>query len=320
MSLMLPGEVAWVLDLLGYEWPEADEDKIVEAANAWRTFANEVAQLEARGVTAAGQVTSANAGDAVDSFTEVWKKFSDGGDGYLSDARETAEFIAIALDAVAVEVVIVKAMVIAQLIALAFEIAAAQAAAPFTFGLSEGGVLAATQAARLAVRELFLRLRRVIAEKIAQIAERGAVQVIKEFMRTEGKDLAKRGMKLATEHVIKPMLQDAEKKAAIAVGQDAVKQGIDMHYGAQDGYSVSETVKSGYGAGVEDFKKSDAYVEKATEAATEKGKEYLAPKVQPHINRLTGRTDEATGEGDGDSTNDGESTSRTQRAVRAVFG
>ena len=42
MALTLPDEVAWVLDLLGYSWPDADEDKIHEAAEAWRQFATAV--------------------------------------------------------------------------------------------------------------------------------------------------------------------------------------------------------------------------------------------------------------------------------------
>jgi hypothetical protein len=298
MSLMLPGEVAWVLNLLGYDWPEADESKIMDAAGAWRTFAEEVAQLEARGVTTAGQVISAGSGDAADSFTEAWRQFSDGGDGYLSDARQTAEFIAIGLDAVAVEVMIVKAMVLAQLIALAFEFAAAQAAAPFTFGLSEGGLLAATQAARIAVRELFLRLRRVITEKMAQIAEKASVQAVK--------DLAKRGLKAGGRHVLKPMLQDAAMDGAKAVAQDTVRQGIGIHYGRQKGYDVGGAGSAGLTEGAKQCTEAGNYVEKAAEPLTEKVTE-----------RVTGRSREAPAEG---GTGDGDSTGRTQRAVRAVFG
>ncbi|WP_405723963.1 PE-PGRS family protein [Streptomyces sp. NBC_01537] len=314
---MLPGEVAWVLNLLGYDWPEADESKIMEAAGAWRTFAEEVAQLEARGVTTAGQVISSNSGDAADSFAEAWRQFSDGGDGYLSDARQTAEFIAVALDGVAVEVMIVKAMVIAQLIALAFEFAAAQAAAPFTFGLSEGGLLAATQAARIAVRELLMRLRRVIAEKVTQIAEKASVQAIKDlvrnFTRDQAKALAKRGATEVGRHVLKPMLQDAVKDGAKAVAQDTVRQGIDMHYGQQKGYDVGAAGSAGLTEGAKQFTETGNYVEKATEPLTEKVTE-----------RVSGRSHEATGTGEdatgGDGTGDGGNTGRTQRAVRAVFG
>jgi hypothetical protein len=358
MSLTLPGEVAWVLDLLGYEWPEANEDDIHAAAEAWRTFANEIAQLENRGLTTAQQVLSANSGDAVDAFSASWRRFSDGGDGYLSDARETAEVIAFALDAVAIEVVVSKLMVIAQLVALAFEIISAQAAAPFTFGLSEAGALGATQITRLAVREILNKLKQAIVEKVTQIIEKASVKAIKElavdFLKHKAKDLivdtVQEKAKEKAKELVVDTAKDAFKQGVTTAAQDVVRQGVNVHYGAQDGYDLRGAVGKGVDKSEEvvqdKVKETKEQVTglpgKATDpntyidAATEKGKEALGDKIQPHIDRIAGQnaaeaTDGGSGEGGdggtsgegGDGTsgenNDG-SGSTPRRTVRSVFG
>ena len=34
----IPGELVWVLDMLGYDWPPLDEDELRRAAEIMRTF------------------------------------------------------------------------------------------------------------------------------------------------------------------------------------------------------------------------------------------------------------------------------------------
>ncbi|WP_329123757.1 WXG100-like domain-containing protein [Streptomyces sp. NBC_01465] len=230
MSLTLPGEVAWVLGLLGYEWPEADEDKIVQTADAWRAFGAEVARLEEAGMTAAGAVRAANSGDATEAFDKEWQKYA--GDGYLGDAKFMAETIAIALDVVAVNVVISKVSVIAQLVALAFEIAAAQAAAPFTFGLSEAGAVGATQITRVVVRRVLDELEKVIVETITKTIKEASLQALKDMARQA--------------------ITDAAKEAATGVAQNLVEQGVKVNFGAQSGFDL----KGAASEGLDTFKES----------------------------------------------------------------
>ncbi len=135
---MLPDPLEWVLDMLGFNWPHADEDKLIECAQVWRTFAAEVQGHAARGNTYASNVLGENSGDSIEGFSKAWEKFS-GGSGYLNDAAEAAEVIAFTLEAAAMLVIGMKTAVIVQLAILAAEIIAAQAAAPFTLGLSEIG-------------------------------------------------------------------------------------------------------------------------------------------------------------------------------------
>jgi hypothetical protein len=223
MSLTLPDEVAWVLGLLGYEWPEADEDKIVQTADAWRAFGAEVARLEEAGMTAAGAVRAANSGDASEAFEKEWQKYA--GDGYLGDAKFMAETIAIALDVVAVNVVISKVSVIAQLIALAFEIAAAQAAAPFTFGLSEAGAVGATQVTRVIVRRVLKELEEVIVETITKTLKEASLQALKDM--------------------VKQAVTDAAKEAATGMAQNLVEQGVKVNFGAQSGFDLKGVATEG---------------------------------------------------------------------------
>ncbi|GAA1370519.1 WXG100-like domain-containing protein [Streptomyces beijiangensis] len=230
MSLMLPGEIAWVLGLLGYEWPEADEDKIVQTADAWRAFGAEVGRLEEAGMTAAGAIRAANSGDATEAFDKEWQKYA--GDGYLGDAKFMAETLAIALDVVAVNVVISKVTVIAQLVALAFEIAAAQAAAPFTFGLSEAGAVGATQITRVIVRRVLDELEKVIVETITKTLKEASLQALKDM--------------------VKQAVTDAAKEAATGMAQNLVEQGVKVNFGAQSGFDL----KGAASEGLDTFKES----------------------------------------------------------------
>ena len=110
-----------------------------QVAETWRAFGAELEKIEAQGEGLARTVVAGNFGTAMEGFSKDWGAYTgaNGEDSYLPDARTACEVIAFAFDAAAVAVLTAKLTVIAQLIALAIEIIAAQAAAPFTFGLSE---------------------------------------------------------------------------------------------------------------------------------------------------------------------------------------
>ncbi|MEU4655666.1 toxin glutamine deamidase domain-containing protein [Streptomyces sp. NPDC023723] len=219
---MLPDELEWVLEMLGYRWPTADEDKLRESAQLWRQFGDDVTQLHTAANTSARTVTAHNAGQSIDAFTKVYAKFDGGGggDGYLADAAQAAHIIAGVMDACAYLVEFAKWAVIAQLIALAIEIAAAQLAAPFTFGLSEVGALGATQATRLIVRRLLDELKEALMEAIVEAMKEPAVSAIE------------------------------------AIITDLVRQSVNVGFGAQQGYDLSQTAKAGAQGGWEAIKQT----------------------------------------------------------------
>ncbi|WP_371503485.1 toxin glutamine deamidase domain-containing protein [Kitasatospora sp. NBC_00374] len=211
---MLPGSVEWVLEMLGFDWPKADEDKLRECAQVWRDFADQVDELNYRALSAANTVRSANSGDSVDAFGKAFDKFSTGGDGYLADAAMAARLIATTFDAAAVIVITCKIAVIAQLVILAAEIIAAQAAAPFTFGLSEVGALGATTATKMIVRRLLKELREALVEAVVETLKEPVVSAVQGMI------------------------------------SDLISQTVNQGFGAQDGYDLGRTAKRG----AEDFK------------------------------------------------------------------
>ncbi|MCB5911952.1 WXG100-like domain-containing protein [Streptomyces pinistramenti] len=231
---MLPSEVDWILDLLGFQWPNVDEDKMREAAEGWSAFAASVRRYRSDGVTAANAVRGANSGEAVEAFDNAWKKFA-GGDGHLDEVIAAAELLAFALNAVATIVMVLKLAVIAQLIALAIEIAAAQAAAPVTLGASEVGAAAATQTTRMIVRRILDEAEQKIVQKITEAVEKKAAKAVRE--------------------IVVDLLKDAGKDMAKGVAQNLVSQGIENHYGARDGFSPQDALDA------------------AGKAVTDKGKE-----------------------------------------------
>jgi hypothetical protein len=217
VAIMLPVEVDWVLDLLGFQWPNIDEDKMRDAAEAWSSFAAAVRTAQQQGESAAQAVRGANSGEAIEAFENKWKKFS--GDGFLDEAAEAAEVLAVVLQIVATIIMVMKLAVIAQLIALAFEFAAAQAAAPVTLGASEAGAAAATATTRVMVRE-------IISKAKTQI-----IQAIKDA-------LAKKVQRTAREMAVallKELAVDSGKKVA----GNLATQGIKSHFGAQHGFDLA---------------------------------------------------------------------------------
>ncbi|MEU5212037.1 PE-PGRS family protein [Streptomyces sp. NPDC020742] len=324
MSLTLPSEVAWVLDLLGYSWPDADEDKLHECAQAWRNFAESVNQASNKGSSAASEVVAANSGEAVEGFTHEWGSFSgSGGDGdnYLRDAAAAAEVIAVAFDAAAIAVLAGKVAVIVQLVMLAAELIAAQAAAPFTLGLSELGAAGATQATRLIVRQILDKIKREVMEAATKAMEHATMDAIKKMAK---KAVSKEARKLATDYVKKTVKETVKdkvvdqakeiardkiieegknkaKEAATEMGQNVAQQGIESHFGARDGVDWGETadigkkkageyvdgIKEGaqnYQEGVTSLADPRTYIDHAKQDLTNRGLD----AAQRHVDRRTG--------------------------------
>ncbi|MEV1084345.1 toxin glutamine deamidase domain-containing protein [Streptomyces sp. NPDC050211] len=220
--MMLPDELEWVLQMLGFNWPTADEDKLRDSAALWRKFGDDVTGLHTSANSAARMVTAHNAGESIDKFSKTYKKFDggDGSDGYLANAAQAAHIIANVMEACAYLVEFAKWAVIAQLIALAIQIAAAAAAAPFTFGLSSVAGMGATAAARLIVRRLLDELKQALLEAIIEAMKEPAISAIE------------------------------------AIISDLIRQTVNVGFGAQQGFDLAHTMKTGGAAGLEALKQS----------------------------------------------------------------
>jgi hypothetical protein len=210
MSIVLPGELSWVLNMLGFQWPNVDEDKFREMAGDFRDLAGSVDSAAARHESAAQLLTSSNAGEAIDAFAA----HSGHTQLNLGHLKNAAGIVADILDGLAIAVEVAKAAVIAQLVALAAEIAAAAAASVVTFGLSNAADLAATAATRITVRAILDELEQQVKNYLKQVVENTVFSALEGFI------------------------------------ANAVQQGLGDYIGTSSGFSVSSAAKAGLAAGV----------------------------------------------------------------------
>ncbi|SCG56067.1 WXG100 family type VII secretion target [Micromonospora coxensis] len=135
MGLTLPGELASLLSMIGYDWPESDETAIFRLAGEWTGMADRingsVAQLE----SAARTVLDTNRGESFTAFAGEWND-KESAARNIADAVNPASVIGIGLMAAAGVVLALKINVIIQLVVLAIQIAQAIATAVVTFGAS----------------------------------------------------------------------------------------------------------------------------------------------------------------------------------------
>ncbi|WP_063806658.1 hypothetical protein [Streptomyces regalis] len=331
MSLTLPGELVWVLDLLGYSWPEADEEALHKVAETWRAFGEELEEIQRDGEGLARTVVAHNFGMAVEGFSKDWGAYTgaNGEDRYLPDAKTACDVIAFAFDAAAVAVLTAKLAVIAQLVALAIEIIAAQAAAPFTFGLSEVGALGATQATRLIVRELLDRLKREVMEAVTKAMEHATMDAVKKMAKEQlekitkekVKQFAKDQLKEQGKQFVQEKVVDAAKEkateAAVGMAQNIGQQGIETYFDARSGVDLGETadvaktaageyvdglkneVTGGEGSTFAGYVDPTTHVNNAVDAATERVTGAAGDRVQHGVDALAGHGAQSTQASDG---------------------
>lgn len=208
MSLTLPDDLTWVLNLLGFMWPEADEDKLRATAQAWRDFGVDVTRINQDARLAAAQVTGDNSGQSIDAFARYWHGVGGSG-GDFDRAKEAADHMATALDGMAMLVEGVKIAVIAQLGLLAAEIIADQVAAPATLGLSEGAMAAEVIVTRGIIRRIIQEGIHRVGHEIAHQLKGHVIELFRRILATA----ARRALVGAT----------------LAGGTDLAKQEVDIY-------------------------------------------------------------------------------------------
>ncbi len=133
MGLMIPGQLATLLNDLGYMWPETDEQGLFEMGTSWASFGGGMRQPVQDAHAHAQQVWAANQGQAIDAFKQAWNHPS-APHSNLLDGATGAMGIGAGLMVCAGIVLALKINVIVQLASLALEIIEAIATAPVTFG------------------------------------------------------------------------------------------------------------------------------------------------------------------------------------------
>ncbi len=219
MGVVLPGWADELLDLIGVSWPNVDEDDYREMANAMREFADDIDEGANEAHTAIQSLVGSAGGSlAIEALNAHWGKING---QHLKGLADCGRMAGTAMDGVAVLIEGAKIAALVQLGILAAEVIAAQAAAPFTLGLSEVGALAATQATRMIVKRLFKEVCQQVAEQVISIA-----------------------------------LTPVEEALASMVGDLVVQLGANA-LGVKDGVDLGQTAKAGkegFNQGVNDAK------------------------------------------------------------------
>jgi hypothetical protein len=135
MGLQLPAELTSVLGMLGFTWPEADEEQLFTLAQTWMDASGAIGAHVADADGAAGLVWQGNYGDTITAFQDAWHA-EDSPTKRLASAATGAQVIGAGLMVCAGIVLALKINVIVQLTILAIQIAQAVATAVATFGAS----------------------------------------------------------------------------------------------------------------------------------------------------------------------------------------
>ncbi|MCD0442036.1 hypothetical protein LO763_00140 [Glycomyces sp. A-F 0318] len=135
MGLQLPSELTGLLSMLGYDWPESDEESIFNLAGEWTGMADQIAGRVESLNAAAQTLLENNTGAEIDAFRDEWED-AESAVRNLADAANPTNLINIGLVIAAGVVLALKVQVIVQLVMLAFQIAQAIATAAVTFGAS----------------------------------------------------------------------------------------------------------------------------------------------------------------------------------------
>jgi hypothetical protein len=135
MGIELPGELADLLNELGYIWPKADEQKLFALGQHWMGFASTLQGLHEDAGAAAQPVWSDNTAAGVDAFQQAWGQDT-AGHAVLGRGQAGAQVIGGGLMVCAAAVLALKINVIVQLSLLVIEIIEAIATSEVTFGAS----------------------------------------------------------------------------------------------------------------------------------------------------------------------------------------
>src|SRR5215831_12402721 len=160
-TVVPPGWVTQALNWVGLRWPEGDTGRISAAGDAWLALGKALRDQQAAATAAAQVVWSPpNRGSIVDDFRQWWCQET-GPQGNLLRAAGAAEATGAALRGLAVEILLLRGLFIAQLAWLVATLVGAGlliagSAGLGTVAVAGGGTLAVNQIRRTLVRQVEL--------------------------------------------------------------------------------------------------------------------------------------------------------------------
>lgn len=140
MSINLPHWLAEVVNILGFNWPEIDEDQLREAAKHLRSYAHECqTSHDTTHKIVTGDLQQVYAARSYTALAELWGSQTQ---GHMHTLIQACHALADGLDVAATGVELMKDECIVQLGIAAGELVFDQVAAVWTLGLSEAAAAA----------------------------------------------------------------------------------------------------------------------------------------------------------------------------------
>ena len=167
MSIELPDEVVWIMDLMGLEWPDIDEDELRAWAGHVREFGQNLAEGHSGLDSTLKGLADAYEGASYDALLSRWNQVSGEHHTVLTNC---CDVLATALEVAAVGVVVAKGVVIAQLVITAVEMAAAAAATVATLGIAAAAEAAAIEIGKRIIREVIQEIEDVLIAELVSMA------------------------------------------------------------------------------------------------------------------------------------------------------
>ena len=175
MAIELPGPVADFLGFIGISWPRVNEDKVREFGEHVAQFAAELrATHEGAGGTIR-QLGSAYEGEGYEQLLAAWGRMSS---EHMDELLTACDVVSTAMGIAADVVVGMKLEAIGELVVLAAQFIAAQAAAVATFGLAEASLILIETEGRQIVRFLEQELVQYVEGKVLDAAVGPLVAVV----------------------------------------------------------------------------------------------------------------------------------------------
>ncbi|KAB8162161.1 hypothetical protein FH609_024795 [Streptomyces sp. 3MP-14] len=155
MSITLPGWLAEVVDWLGFNWPDIDEDELREAADGLRAYAQDCQDsMDTTTGVVGNDLERVYQAQSYGALAESWGQQSS---QHMRALVDGCELLADGLDAAALAVEGMKVRCIAQLGIAAGQMAAALAASAATLGVASASAVATQQLQRRLVNEIVER-------------------------------------------------------------------------------------------------------------------------------------------------------------------
>jgi uncharacterized protein YukE len=167
VAIELPGAVADFLNFIGISWPNVNEDKVREFGQRVAQFAGDLQNTHQGATGTIQELGNAYQGQSYQQLFATWGRMSD---AHMTELLDGCHVVSGAMDVAADVIVGMKLEAIGQLVALAAEFVADQAAAVATFGLAEAGLVLIEEEGQQLVRFLEQELLQYVEGQIINAA------------------------------------------------------------------------------------------------------------------------------------------------------